>query len=111
MAEGIVVVVNEMGKQEGMPDRIQFHNIHHKSTLSDLFANEVSHNDDDSYTSDDEQKDRKNPKVDLKNLVADVGIDNVEVDDLGDKDALYLNDGLVDNKDTANDGVQHEQDN
>ena len=36
MAEDVVIVVNKMGKQERIPDRIQFHNIHHESTLSDL---------------------------------------------------------------------------
>ena len=41
MAEDVVEVVNEMGKQEGMLDGIQFHNIHHESTLSDLYAKEV----------------------------------------------------------------------
>ena len=38
MAEEVVKVVNEMGKRKGMPDKIQFHNIHHESTLSDLYA-------------------------------------------------------------------------
>ena len=36
MAEDIVEVVNMMGKQEETLGRIQFHNIHHGSTLSDL---------------------------------------------------------------------------
>ena len=111
MAEDIVEVVNEMGKQEGMTDRIQFHNIHHKSTLSDLFVDEVGQDDVNSCASDNDWKDRKNPQVDLKNFVADVGIDDDEVNDLDDEDALHLNDRLAGNKDTANDGVQHEQDN
>ena len=110
MAKDIVEVVNEMGKQQGMPDGIQFHNIHHKSTLSDLYADEVGQ-DDNSYASDNDQKDRKYPQADLKNLVANVGINNDEVNDLEDGDALQLNDGFVGNKDTANDGVQDEQDN
>ena len=41
MAEDVVEIVNEMGKQEGILDGIQFHNIHHESTLSDLYANAV----------------------------------------------------------------------
>ena len=47
----------------------------------------------------------------MKNLVANVGIDNDEVDDLDNKDKLHLNDGFGDIKDIANDGVQYEQDN
>ena len=46
MAEDIVTVVNDIGKEEEMLDGIQFHNIHQESTLSDLYANEVGHNDD-----------------------------------------------------------------
>ena len=112
MAEDVVEVVNEMGKQEGMPDGIQFHNIHHKSTLSDLYADEVGlHDNDNSCASDDNWKDRKNPEVDLKNLVANVGIDNDEVNDLDDEDTRHLNDGFGGIKDTTNGGVHHEQDN
>ena len=73
--------------------------------VSDLFANEVGHNNDNSCASNDDWKDRKNHKADLKNLVANIGIDNYEADDLGDEDALHLNDRLAGNKDTANDGV------
>ena len=38
MAEDVVKVVNKMGKQERMPDGIQFHKIHNKLTLSDLYG-------------------------------------------------------------------------
>ena len=47
----------------------------------------------------------KNPEVDLKNLVVNVGVDNDEVNDLEDKDTFHLNDGFTGNKDTANDRV------
>ena len=57
MAEYIIVkVVNEMGKQERMPNRIQFHNIHHESTLSDLYGDAVGQDDDNSCASDDNWK-------------------------------------------------------
>ena len=59
MAEDVVIVVNEMDKQEGMPDGIQFHNIHHESTLSDLYADKVGHEDDNSCASDKEWMDKK----------------------------------------------------
>ena len=41
MAEDIVTIVNDIGNKEGIPDGIHFHNIHNKSTLSDLYANKV----------------------------------------------------------------------
>ena len=78
MAEDIVAVVNVMEEREGMLDRILFHNIHHEPTLSDLYANEVGHNDNNSYTSDDNWKNRKNLVLDL-NLVADMDIDDDEL--------------------------------
>ena len=53
MAEDIVTTVNDIGKEEGISDGIHFHNIHHKLTLSDLYADDVSH-DDDSYASDND---------------------------------------------------------
>ena len=98
-----------------MPDGIQFHNIHHESTLSDLYADKVDHKDDNSCASDEDWKDRKNPEDDLKNLVSDVDVDDDEandlVDDLNDKDTIHLNDGFSDIKDIVNDRVQHEEDN
>ena len=110
MPKDVVKVVNEMGKQEEMPDGIQFHDIHHKSTLSDLYADKDGHEDNNSCTSNKDQKDRKNPETDLKNLVADVGIEDDKVNELDDEDALHLNDGFGVIEDIANDGVQHEQD-
>ena len=90
MAEVIDEVVNKMGKQEVMLDGIQFHNIHHES---------VGQDNDDSCASDDDLKDKNNTLMDLKNLVADVGINDDEADDLDSEDELHLNDGLIGNKD------------
>ena len=46
----------------------------------------------------------------MKNLVANVGIDNDEVDDLDNEDVLHLNDGFNGIEVNVNDGVRHEQD-
>ena len=88
MPEDAVEVVNNIGKQEGILDGIQFHNIYHESTLSDLYADKVGHKDNDSCASDDDWKDRKNHEIDLEFLVTDVGINDDEVDDLDNKDAI-----------------------
>ena len=94
-------------------DRIQFYNIHHEPILSDLYADEVGHKDDNS--SDKDWKDRENPEDDLKNLVSDVAADKDEVDNLVDdhnnKDTIHLNDELGDVKGFVIDRVQHEEDN
>ena len=87
-----------------MPDRIQFHNIHHESTLSDLYVDEVGYEDDDSCVSDEDLK-----EIDLKNLVTDMAIDNDEVndlvDDLNNKDAIHLNDRFGDIEYFVNDRI------
>ena len=60
----VIEAVNEIGRLEGMPNGIEFLNIHKKSTLSDLFADEDL-NDDDNNASDKDWGDRKNPEDDL----------------------------------------------
>ena len=94
-----------------MLDGIQFRNIHHESNLSDLFADKDL-DDNKSCTSDAGWNMRKNPGIDLKKLVTNTAIDDNEVEDLNNKDALHLNDGLADdnNADIEDIGVQHEQD-
>ena len=103
MAKDVVKVVNEMGKQEGIPEGIQFYNIYHESTLSDLYVDKVGHKDDNRCTSDKDWKDRKNPEDDLKNLVSDVAVDNDEFDDLvndlNNDNTIHLNDKLGDIED------------
>ena len=61
MPDNVIKVVNDMGKQDKMPYGIQFHNIHHESTFSDLYANNDPH-DDDSCASDKHWKLRENLK-------------------------------------------------
>ena len=120
MAEHIVTLVNEMGGREGMPDGIQFQNIHDVLTLSGLYADEVSHDnndnddhdedhEDDSYASDDDWENEKNPERDV-NVVANRYIldDELEaIDDLDDENKFHINDRLADNKGIADNGVQH----
>ena len=45
LPEDVIQVVNEMGRQEGMPDGIQFHNKDKESTLSDLYTEDDSQDD------------------------------------------------------------------
>ena len=95
-----------------MPDQIQFNNIDHEGTLIDLYPDEVGHEDNDSCSSDNDWKETKKESWDrFEELVADLGIDNDEVDDLDNEDAIHLNDGFGDIKDIVNDGVQHGEDN
>ena len=51
MAEDIFTIINEIVDNEGMSNEIKFYNIHHKSTLSNLYINEVGYDSDDSYAS------------------------------------------------------------
>ena len=61
IAEDIVTLANEIGEREEMLDGIQFQNIHHESTLSDLYVNEVGYNNN-SYASDNNWEDKKKPE-------------------------------------------------
>ena len=108
MPEDVITAVNEIGRQEGMPEGIQFHNIHHESTLLDLFVDKDL-NDNDSCASDIDWNMEKNPEVDLKKLVTNIAIDNNQVADLNNEDALHLNDGLADDNNADNEdiGVVH----
>ena len=65
MPDNVIQVVNDMGIQEGMPSGIQFRNIHHESTLADLFADNDFY-DDDSCASDNDWGLNNNPEEDLR---------------------------------------------
>ena len=72
-----------------------FQNIHHKLTLSDLYVNEVGHNDDNSYVSNDDWNDKDKPDQD-KNLVANTDFDKDKlehINDMSNEDELHFNDG------------------
>ena len=85
MPDDVIEAVNELGRLEGIPNRIEFLNIHKESTLSDLFADKDL-NDDDSNTSNQDWGDRKNPEDDLQLATfdrdVDNGVDGTEVQDL-----------------------------
>ena len=85
-----------MGRQEGMLDGIQFRNIDKESTLSDLYADNDSQ-DDNSCASDADWKMEENTEKDLKKLEFDIDVSDNEIEDLNNEDALHLNDGLADN--------------
>ena len=51
--DDVIQAVNDMGIQEVMPNEIKYRNIHHESTLADLFADKDL-NDDDSNASNND---------------------------------------------------------
>ena len=55
MAEDIITVVNDIGKEEEMPGGIQFHNIHHESILFEFYADEVDYDDNSSDGIEDDK--------------------------------------------------------
>ena len=88
-----------MVKQEVTPDGIQFRNIHHESILPDLFASNDIY-DYDSYVSDADWKVGKKPETHLEKIVFNIDVDNNEIDDLNDENAIHLKDGLADDNNT-----------
>ena len=49
-------------------------------------------------------------EIDLKNIVQDDAVDDDEIDDLDNEDALHLNDGLTNNNNIKHVGVINQQD-
>ena len=53
MPDKAIKLVNDMGIQDGRPSRIEICNIHHESTLADLFADNDLNNDDSNASDND----------------------------------------------------------
>ena len=89
-----------------MPSGIEFPNIHHESTLADLFTDEDLNNDD-SNASDNDWGLNKMPEEDLQKITFDNHVDGTEVQDLNiaNEDILHLYDG---SDLSRNIGVQHD---
>ena len=107
MPDDVIQVVNDMGEQDGMPNRIQFCNIHHELTFADLFADKDLHNDD-ICAYDNDWGLNKNPEEDLKKITFNNHVNENEVEDLNidNKDTPHLNDG---GDLSCNIEVQHKQ--
>ena len=107
MPDNVIQVVNDMGIQDGMPNGIEFRNIHHESSLADLFA-EDNLNNDNSIASDNNWGLNKNHEEDLKKKTFDKHVNGNEVQDLNidNKDIIHLyNVGDL----SRNIGIQHKQ--
>ena len=94
MPDNVIKIVNDLGRQDGMPSGIDFRNIHHKSTLADSFADK-NFKDDNSNASGNDWGLNKNPEVDLQKIIIDDHVDDTEVQDLNiaNEDILDLYDG------------------
>ena len=104
MFEDIIQAADETGRRERMPNRIHFCTIHKESTLSDLYADNDSQ-DNNRCASD---KDWKMPEIreeDLKKIEFDNDVDNDEIKDLNNQDKLHLNDNLANNKNNDIDDI------
>ena len=75
MPDDVIKVVNDMGIQDKMPFGIQFHNIHHESTLSDLYADDDK-SADSSCASDADFEQKKKPEEDLVRPTFNVDIND-----------------------------------
>ena len=53
MPDNVIQVVNDMGEQDGMLNGIEFCNIHHESTLADLFVDNHLHDDNGCVSNND----------------------------------------------------------
>ena len=104
MPDNVINVVNKMGEEEGMPNGIHFRNIHKESTLDDLYRDVESQDDSSCASGESWDMPKNSGEIDHKNIIYDDAVDDDEIDDLDDKDALHLNDGLA-NKNNTN--IEH----
>ena len=125
ITKDVIQVVNDIVKQEVTPDRIQFYQMFREAILSDLFTNSDLY-DDNSYASYADWKiERKletdlkkiefnidKPDIDLMKIEFNINVNDDEIDDMNNEEAVYLNDGLDDDNYTGikDSVVQHEQD-
>ena len=98
----MINVVNKIGEDKGIQNRIHFCNIYKESTLDDLYGN-IESQDDSSCVSDESWDMPKNGgKIDHKNVVYNDAVNHDEINDLDNKTALHLNDGLANNNNNNN---------
>ena len=110
MPDDVIEVVNKTGKDEEMPDGIRFCNIHEESTPYDLHG-DVESKDDNSYTSDESwDLPKDGVEIEYKNIVYNDDVNDDEIDDLDDEDALHLNDTLTNNNNNNNSNDNNEFD-
>ena len=102
MPDNVIEVMNKMGIDEEMPDRIHFSSIHKELTLDDLYG-DVESQDDSSCASD---KSWDMPKdcgqIDQRTVVYDYAVNDDKIDNLKKEDALHLQNGLTNNNNANN---------
>ena len=87
MNEDIIIIINEIGRNGGMLNEIQLQNMYHKSTLSDLFAEQIGHDDDDSCASNNDWKYIDKTKHEENEIFrSDINIGDNELEDTNDTD-------------------------
>ena len=74
MPEDVIDIVNKLGEEEGVPDGIQFLDVHGKATLMDLYPGDE--NDDDSQASDVDYEEESDE--DDESLIIDEDADEEE---------------------------------
>ena len=110
MPDNVIVVVNQLGENDGMLDGIVFCNILKELTLDDIYG-DVNSQDDSSCASDKRWDMSMNGgQADQKNIVYDDVVDDDEIDNLNKQDVLHLLNGLADNNnddDNNNNYIEH----
>ena len=106
MPDDVIVVINQMGEDNGSPEGIVFCSIHKVLTVEDLYP-DVDSQDDSNNASDTSWNKKKHCSDDYdKNILYDDDIEYNQVDDLN-KDNLHLHSGLLgDNINNSNNKLQ-----
>ena len=107
MPDDVIKVVNKMGKDEGMPNGMNFSNIQKKSTLDDLYGDLDSQDDTSCAPNKSWDILKDGDQIDQKTIVYNDAVDDDKIDDLNKEDALHLQDGLANNNGNNNNNIEH----
>ena len=84
MPQDVIDIVNKLGEEEGVPDGIQFLDVHGKATLMDLYP--ADEDDDDSQVSDVDYKEESDEDDESLIVDEDVQEEDTLSEDLDDHD-------------------------
>ena len=105
MPEDVIDVINTLGEQEGVPDGVQFLDVHGKATLMELYP--ADKDDDDSHVSDVDYEEESD--FDKESLIIDDGVEDDMSDDSNEDDDVHPSDDDDDQLENEQYIVQHEE--
>ena len=90
MSGDVIKVVDKMGKDEEMSDRIHFSNILKELTLNDLYSDVESQDDNSCASNKSWNMSKDGGQIDQKTIVYNDAVADDKIDDLNEELVLHL---------------------